>query len=80
MKRYLLIAGDNYYPQGGTEDWKGCYATREEAEARITFEEIPILFMHGKRKGEVKEIYKRIHLDGYPVDWYDVVDLEGWIK
>lgn len=80
MKKYLLIAGDFYYPQGGTEDWKGCYATIEEAKARITTEEIPILFMQGKRKGQVKEIHKSFLLDGYHIDWYDIVDLEAWMN
>jgi hypothetical protein len=35
MKRYLLIAGDNYYPQLGTNDWVGCFETYEEAEAKV---------------------------------------------
>lgn len=30
-KPYLLIAGDNYYPSSDTDDWKGCFETREEA-------------------------------------------------
>lgn len=80
MKKYLLIAGDNYYPQGGTEDWKGCYSTYEEAKARITIEETPIFFMQGKRKGQVKEIQKRTYLDGYHIDWYDIIDLEEWMN
>ena len=32
MKPYLLIAGDNHYPQSGTGDWIGCFATEEEAK------------------------------------------------
>lgn len=31
MKPYLLIVGDNYYPSAYTNDWVGCYSTREEA-------------------------------------------------
>ena len=80
MKKFLLIAGCHYYPQPYTEDWKGCYATREEAESHITIEETPILFMQGKRKGQVKEIHKSYLLDGYPVDWYDIVNLEEWMN
>lgn len=34
-KPYLLIAGDNYYPSSGTEDWRGTYSTYEEAEAAL---------------------------------------------
>lgn len=32
MKPFLLIAGSNYYPDVGTEDWKGCFETKEKAE------------------------------------------------
>jgi hypothetical protein len=34
MKPYLLIAGYQYYPDRGTGDWIGCYATEEAAEKR----------------------------------------------
>jgi hypothetical protein len=34
-KPFLLIAGFNYYPDLGTEDWKGAYSTYEEAEAAL---------------------------------------------
>lgn len=32
MKRFLLIAGINHYPEAGTGDWVGLYETREAAE------------------------------------------------
>ena len=32
MKRYLLLAGYDYYPAYSTGDWVGCYETVEEAE------------------------------------------------
>jgi hypothetical protein len=34
-KPFLLIAGFNYYPSSGTEDWRGTYSTYEEAEAAL---------------------------------------------
>ena len=37
-KPYLLIAGYDYYPDFGTNnwnDWIGCFATREEAQSKI---------------------------------------------
>lgn len=34
-KYYLLIAGENYYPNRGTGDWIGTFETHEEAEAKI---------------------------------------------
>jgi len=45
MKPYLLIAGYNYYPAPFTGDWVGCYATKEEAEAKwkeLEQEEYPL--------------------------------------
>jgi len=35
-KPFLLMAGLHYYPRGGTKDWIGRYATREEAEEAAT--------------------------------------------
>ncbi len=32
MKKFLLTAGDDYYPSQGDMDWIGCFATYEEAE------------------------------------------------
>lgn len=31
MKKYLLFAGDNYYPDGGLLDYKGDFDTVEDA-------------------------------------------------
>lgn len=80
MKKFLLIAGCNYYPEAYTGDWKGCFATREEAESHITVEETPILYTSGKKINQVKEIHKSFLLDGHPVDWYDIVNLEEWMN
>jgi hypothetical protein len=33
MKRYLVFAGDNYYPSGGAFDFVSALATLEEATA-----------------------------------------------
>lgn len=33
MKRYLLFAGDVYYPVGGWDDFRGAYDTIEEAQS-----------------------------------------------
>ena len=35
MKTYLLIAGYDYYPGSGTQDWIGCYATEEDAKESV---------------------------------------------
>ncbi|KYK44529.1 hypothetical protein A1D31_14110 [Bradyrhizobium liaoningense] len=33
MKRYAVFAGDNHYPVGGWNDFKGSFATKAEAIA-----------------------------------------------
>lgn len=33
--RYMLFAGDNYYPSGGMEDFVGLYGTLNELVANI---------------------------------------------
>ena len=35
MKTYLLIAGYDYYPGSGTQDWISCYATEEDAKEAV---------------------------------------------
>lgn len=35
MKRFMLFAGENYYPCGGMEDFKGSFDTYEEAEEYV---------------------------------------------
>lgn len=84
---YLLIAGDNFYPESGTGDWKKSYKTYEEAREQVI--EIPIhtYFTKGKNIGKIRhthtyyklkyeqdDIYKRKY------DWYEIVDLNDWIK
>lgn len=33
MERYLVFAGDHYYPSGGWDDFHGDYASLEQAKA-----------------------------------------------
>jgi hypothetical protein len=35
MKRFLVFAGDMYYPDGGWNDFRGAYDTLKEAKARV---------------------------------------------
>lgn len=66
MKYYLLIAGDNYYPQIGSGNWIATFETMEEALAEIHSE------------GEVDygpyEIRNKIY------DWAIVINLLDWIN
>lgn len=79
-KLFLLIAGDCYYPSSGTGDWRRTFSSREEIEAMIEIEEIPIYFKQGPRKGQIKETYKKYKLNGENIDWYEIVDLREWIN
>ncbi len=71
MKKFLLIAGQDYYPGHGTNDWIGTFETREEAENHITKTSF-------EYKGRLVFSYKVNNID--PVDWYDIVDLEEWMN
>lgn len=67
-KRFLLTAGDGYYPCAGDEDWVGFFETREEAQSCVS--ETPDSY------------YKdyKITVNGYyrDVDWYRIIDTENW--
>jgi len=65
-KPYLLIAGDNYYPDAKTGDWKGCYSTFEEAEAEVSEYKNVLGTQDGYLFNE--QVY----------DWYTIVDLRDW--
>jgi hypothetical protein len=77
MKKFLLIAGDDYYPRGDTGDWIGCFATREEAENAIIKEPYD-----GKLPWEHEnKTYYRYKINGRDhIDWYEIVDLEEWMN
>ena len=77
MKKFLLIAGDDYYPRGDTNDWIGCFATREEAENAIIKEpyESKLSWEH-----ESKTRYRYKTNDTDYVDWYEIVDLDEWMN
>lgn len=68
MKYFLIIAGQDYYPQWKTKDWIKTYETLEEAQNQI--KEIP------NRWGDEENSYQ---IDGHIYDWYTIVDLKEWI-
>lgn len=63
-KPFLLMAGYSYYPDSGTGDCIGCYATKEEAESLIE-----------KTDGQ----YSKYRIKGNSYDWYVIEDLSSWI-
>jgi len=79
MKYFLLIAGDAYYPRGGTSDWKKTFSTLEEAENSVSKVEHKITISKGYRKGQEVVEYTTYMIDGREYDWYEVVDLKEYI-
>lgn len=78
---FLLIAGDNYYPEG-TDDWVNTFESKTQAESCIEITKEDILFLSGPRKGKVKETkeYYEYFKEGqwYKCDWYEIIDLREW--
>jgi hypothetical protein len=77
-KRYILTAGDNYYPERGTGDWIASFHTREEAEEQVT-KEVTIskpltLNLLGEPYTETNYI-----INGHKFDWYQIIDLSRWL-
>ncbi len=64
-KPYLLIAGEQYYPSSGTDDWKGCYETIEEI--------MDLLKVDPEGWGS-----KPVTINGTDYDWYYIIDLRVW--
>ena len=65
MKRFLLIAGDSYYPSSGTGDWLGTYDSKDD---------IPTIT-------RLSDEYHRFEIEGFgKFDWYTEVDLHNWSK
>ena len=78
MKRFLLTAGDSYYPQSGDGDWVDMFETREEAEAQVITKQEHEYFSRGPRKGQIKESHTIRYIKDRRIDWYEVIDLETW--
>jgi hypothetical protein len=77
MKKFLLLAGQDYYPRGETDDWIGCFATREEAENAIIKEPYESK-LQWESESQTRYRYKTNDTDY--VDWYEIVDLEEWMN
>ena len=83
-KPFLLIVGDYYYPESGTGDWIGCYATEKEAREQVEFKETHQYYSKGKNKGEIKSTHTTYVAKGGEYDrncdWYEVIDLRDWAE
>lgn len=65
-KRYLLIAGYDFYPQHDTSDWIDSFASFEEAMEGV----------ENIKTASGKSTYK-IRDNEY--DWYHIEDLHNWL-
>ena len=63
-KYFLLMAGDIYYPEGGTSDWIGCFETYEEAVSKVSTVEHKRTITKGKLKGQEEVTGKSYQIDG----------------
>ena len=79
-KYFLLMAGDNYYHQSETRDWIGCFETYKEAVSKVSTVEHRRTITKGKLKGQEEITGKSYQIDGRNYDWWEVVDLQGWIE
>lgn len=68
MKYYLLIAGDQYYPSGSTDDWIDTFETFEEAKSMVT-----IAWSYDLNKNI-------FYINDLKYDWYEIVNLREWIE
>lgn len=60
------MAGDNYYPQSGTDDWIGLFDSREEARSKV------------KEITDAKNKVYAYRIGDIKYDWYEIVDLYTW--
>jgi len=72
MKPYLLIAGEQYYPESGTGDWVACFETYEEAKEEVVKVTVPRY-----RSSKMDDKYC---IRGANYDWYNIVDLREWME
>jgi len=74
VKYFLLIAGENYYPSPGTEDWIATFETKEEARAEVELKsKASQKGLHGHWLGEWE-------IRGCHYHWYDIIDLREWVN
>ena len=75
MKKFLLIAGENYYPEAGTGDWIAAFETEEDTKA-----EVAIIQPEDVTTGIYNYNFDRFLIRGCKYDWYKIVNLEEWTK
>lgn len=74
------MAGDNQYPEAYTGDWAGCFSTFDEAKSKVSFVEHKRKILFGVLKGKKEITHSSYQINGKNFDWYDIIDLQDWIK
>jgi hypothetical protein len=79
MNWFLLIAGDNFYPEADTRDWIGCFPTFDAARAQVTNIDHKRTITKGAKKGQEEVTHTSHSINGREYDWFDIVDLRDWV-
>lgn len=80
MKHFLLTAGSTYYPQAATEDWIGCFSTRDEALSKVVVIEHKRVLTKGKNKGQEKITGQSFRVGESIFDWFEIIDIREWME
>lgn len=73
------MAGDNLYPEAGTENWISCFATLADAQTAVQVKEVP-KYANGKFSSDpTKNKTTKYVIDEKAHDWYEIVDLRKWV-
>jgi len=69
MKRFLVFYGDNYYPSGGWDDFRGDYDSMQKAERVVRqMGHADWLQIVDTESGSVRKFYSRVLKDGAQPD------------
>jgi hypothetical protein len=67
---YLLFAGDDYYPDGGWEDYRGAFGSVESAKAAVRPSDDWAHVVSWGMRAVVEEMHSRMSSKGFHVGEY----------
>lgn len=69
MKYFLLVAGEQYYPDRGAGDWIECFESYEDAQMNVL-----------KLEDDSRHNYIINTPEGSrKYDWYEIINLKDWV-
>lgn len=80
-KPFLLVAGDQYYPERGAGDWIACFETAEEARAQVSGHQKEL--WRSKLQRPSLSDFKTFYTIGESTreyDWFEIIDLREWAE